>query len=340
MVGRKKRTEVLALFFCPRFFCQNAACVNPKQGRFETAARLCRCALISIAYVLVASFATAQERKPFPDYQPVPGWPKLPEDLKLGAVSAVATDSDDHVYVFHRGKRPILVFDLDGKFLRSWGDGLFETPHGLRVDHANNVWTTDSSSHQLMKFDSEGKLLLTLGKKNSPGKSADRFNRPTDVAVATSGEFYIADGYGNSRIMKFSKEGKFLKQWGKKGSRPGEFNLPHAIFLDAKGRVYVGDRENKRVQVFDDDGKFLAEWKESGSPYGLYLSEGRLFVADADENWVKVLDMEGKALGRFGQKGSAPGQFNSPHMLCVDSHGAVYVADTGDNRVQKFIPRR
>ena len=295
---------------------------------------------ISIACVLVATAAAAQETKPFPDYQPVLGWPKLPDGLKLGPVSAVATDSDDCVYVFHRGKRPILVFDRDGKFLRSWGDGLFTTPHGLRVDPANNVWTTDMSSHQVLKFDSKGKLLLTLGKKDVPGDGPDRFNQPTDVAVAPSGEFYVADGYGNSRIMKFSKDGKFLKQWGEEGSGRGKFDLPHAIVLDAKGRVYVADRENKRVQIFDADGKFLAEWKDSGSPYGLYLSDGRLFVADALENWVKVLDMDGKVLGRWGQKGTAPGQFDSPHMLCVDSRGAVYVADTGDNRVQKFVPRR
>jgi len=293
---------------------------------------------ISFACMLVTAAANGQETKLFPDYQPVPGWPKLPDGVKLGPVSAVATDSDDRVFVFHRGKRPILVFDRDGKFLRSWGDGLFDTPHGLRVDPANNVWTTDSSNHQVMKFDSEGKLLLTLGKKNEPGDGPDRFDKPTDIAVAPSGEFYVSDGYGNSRIMMFSKEGKFLKQWGKEGSGPGEFDLPHAIVLDAKGRVYVGDRENKRVQVFDGDGKFLAEWTEAGSPYGLFLGEGRLFVADAVENWVKVLDMEGKVLGRWGQKGSAPGQFDSPHMLCVDSKGAVYVADTGDKRVQKFVP--
>jgi len=275
----------------------------------------------------------------FPDYSPVSGWPTLPDDIKLGPVSAVATDADDRVFVFQRSTTPVVVFDRDGKYLRSWGDGHFTTPHGLRIDPAGNVWGTDMSSHQVLKFDAMGKLLLTLGKKGEKGDGPDRFNRPTDVAVTPSGEFFISDGYGNSRIMKFSKEGKFLKQWGKKGTGEGEFDLPHAICLDAKGRVYVGDRENKRIQVFDAEGKFLAQWKESGSPYGLFLHKDRMFVADALNNWIKVLDLEGKPLGRWGQKGSAPGQFSSAHMLCVDSKGAVYVAEVDGRRVQKFVAR-
>ncbi|MCE9532391.1 MAG: peptidyl-alpha-hydroxyglycine alpha-amidating lyase family protein [Planctomycetes bacterium] len=264
---------------------------------------------------------------------------KLPAEIKLGPVSAVATDSNDNVYVFHRGKNPILVFDRDGKFLRSWGDGLFTTPHGIRIDSANNVWTTDMASHQVLKFDSEGKLLLTLGKKGESGTTPDRFNRPTDVAFGPAGEFYITDGYGNSRVMKFSKDAKLLKEWGTKGTGPGEFNLPHAIVLDAKGRIYVGDRENNRVQIFDAEGKFLGQWKESGAPYGLFLSGNRLFVADARASWINVLDMEGKRVGRWGEKGTAPGQFSTPHMLCVDSKGAVYVAEVSGKRLQKFVAR-
>jgi DNA-binding beta-propeller fold protein YncE len=277
---------------------------------------------------------------PFPDYRPVSGWPKLPDDVKLGPVSAVATDSSDHVFVFHRGKRPVLVFDREGKFLRSWGDDYIKTAHGLRIDHDNNVWVTDIGNHQVLKFDAEGKLLLALGKKGEPGDGPDRFDRPTDVAVAPGGEFYVSDGYGNSRVLKFSREGKLLTQWGKKGKGEGEFNLPHAICLDAKGRVYVGDRENNRVQVFDAGGKFLAQWKESGAPYGLFLADDRLFVADGRAGWVKVLDLDGKPLGRWGEKGTGPGQFSMPHMLCVDSRGAVYVAEVDGRRVQKFMAKR
>jgi DNA-binding beta-propeller fold protein YncE len=296
--------------------------------------------LLSLAALTRPAHADDGPTGKIPDYQPVRGWLKLPGDVKIGPVSGVATDSDDRVFVFHRAKRPILVFDRDGKFLRSWGDDLIKTAHGLRIDAANNVWVTDMGNHQVFKFDREGNVLLTLGKKGVPGDGLDRFNRPTDVAVATSGEFYVTDGYGNARVMKFSKEGKFLKQWGKQGTGEGEFDIPHAICLDAKGRLYVGDRENKRVQVFDADGKFLDQWNESGAPYGLFLSGDRLFVADGTANWVKVLDLKGRVLGRWGEKGSADGQFNGPHMLCVDSKGAVYVTEVTGQRLQKFVARK
>jgi DNA-binding beta-propeller fold protein YncE len=298
-------------------------------------------ALLTLAALAGPAHPDERPAAKIPDYQPVSGWPKVPDDVTLGSVSAVATDSADRVFVFHRGKRPVLVFDRDGKFLRSWGDDHIKTAHGLRIDADNNVWVTDIGNHQVMKFDAAGKLLLSLGKKGEPGADADHFDRPTDVAVAPGGEFYVADGYGNARVLKFSKEGKLLKQWGKKGSGEGEFNLPHAVCLDAKGRVYVADRENNRVQVFDADGKFLAQWKESGAPFGLFLTrDGRLFVADGRANWVKVLDGEGKALGRWGEKGKGPGQFMLPHMLCVDSQGSVYVAEVDGRRVQKFVARR
>jgi len=277
----------------------------------------------------------------FPDYQPVQGWPKLPDGVKFGPVSAVATDSSDRVFVFHRGQHPVMVFDRDGQFIRSWGDDHIKAAHGLRIDHDNYVWITDTGFHQVLKFDAGGKLLLALGKKGEPGAGPDTFNRPTDVAVAPTGEFYVADGYGNARVLKFSKEGKLLKQWGQKGQGPGQFNLPHAICLDAQGKVYVGDRENKRIQVFDADGKFLAEWKESGAPYGLFLTgDGQMFVADGLASWVKVLNREGKTLGRWGGPGKGPGQFAMPHMLGVDSLGSVYVAEVDGQRVQKFIAKR
>jgi DNA-binding beta-propeller fold protein YncE len=298
-------------------------------------------ALGSLARLLAARSAAEDAAKVgIPDYRPVASWPQLPEDVKLGQVSAVATDSADRVYVFHRGKQPILVFDRDGKFLRSWGDDRIKTAHGLRIDRDNNVWVTDIGHHQVMKFDPGGKLLLTLGTKDEPGVGPDHFNKPTDVAVTPAGDFYISDGYGNSRVVKFSREGKCLAEWGRKGTGEGEFSLPHAICLDGKGRVYVGDRENNRVQVFDADGKFLAQWKESGSPFGLFIAANeRLFVADGRANWIKVLDLEGKALGRWGEKGTGAGQFQLPHAICVDSRGDVYVTEITGQRVQKFAAR-
>src|SRR5262249_3418050 len=191
-------------------------------------------------------------------------------------------------------------------------------------------------NHLVRKFDSAGKLLLTLGKKDEPGDSPDKFNKPTDVAVAPSGDFYVSDGYGNSRVVKFSKEGKYVKEWGKKGTGGGEFNLPPVVCLDAKGRVYVGDRENNRVQVFDGNGKFLAQYKESGAPFGLFLTADRMLVADGRASSVNVLDLQGKALGHFGEKGKEAGQLLLPHWVCADSKGAVYVAEVSSQRGQKF----
>ncbi len=301
--------------------------------------------IVSLASLLLvvaaAVFATsADTTEGLPRYQPAAQWLQLPDNIKLGPVAAVATDSAGRVYLFHRGKQPILAFDRDGKFLRSWGDDLVKTAHGLRVDGDDNVWITDIGTHLVIKFDPKGKVLLTLGKKDQPGEAPDQFNKPTDVAVAPNGTFYVADGYGNSRVVKFSKEGKYLKEWGKKGTGEGEFHLPHAVVLDAQGRVYVGDRENNRVQIFDPEGKYLGQWKESGAPFGLFLTPaGRMLVADGRANEVKVLDAQGKVLGRWGEKGTGSGQFSSPHWICADGQGAVYVAETGANRVQKFVAK-
>src|SRR5262249_38653443 len=157
---------------------------------------------------------------------------RLPNDIQLGQVSAVATDSADRVFVFHRGKHPVLVFDRAGNFVRSWGDDLLKNvkgAHGLRIDPEENVWVTDIERHVVLKADPQGKVLMTLAKSDQPGAPPDQFNKPTDVAIALSGELYVSDGYGNSRVVKFSKDGKYLKEWGKKGTGEGEFNLPHAI---------------------------------------------------------------------------------------------------------------
>ncbi|MBL8793532.1 MAG: hypothetical protein JNM56_06490 [Planctomycetia bacterium] len=293
--------------------------------------------LFSGAVFVVAAW-TAGADKPPADYRAVSGWPTLPDGLKLGGVSAVAVDAADRVYLFHRGKTPILVFDRDGKFLRSWGEGLVKTSHGLRLDRDGHVWTTDIGHHLVMKFDREGKLLLTLGKKDEPGDTPDKFNKPTDVAVGPNGEVYVADGYGNARVVKFSKEGKYLKEWGTKGKGEGQFNLPHAICIDGDGKVYVGDRENNRVQLFDADGKFLAQWKDSGAPYGLFLKgNGQLLVADGRANEVRLLDDQGKPVNRWGAKGTGAGQFQMPHWVAVDAQGALYVAEVTGQRVQKFV---
>ncbi len=295
--------------------------------------------LLLTAVLALRTRSADQGDKP-PQYQPVPNWPQLPRGFKFGQTTAVATDKDDNLYVFHRGKTPIAVFDRNGKFLRGWGDAAVKTAHGLRIDAAGNIWTTDLGTHQVIKYDPTGKVLLTLGTKNKKGKTPDRFNKPADVAVSAAGDIYVADGYGNSRVVKFSKEGKYLKEWGKKGKGPGQFNLVHAIFLDGKGKVYVGDRENKRVQVFDTEGKYLEQWRDSGTPYGLFLQGGkRMLLADGDADEVRILDLSGKLLTRFGMKGAGAGQFQLPHGITADSRGVLYVTEGDGERVQKFVAR-
>jgi DNA-binding beta-propeller fold protein YncE len=196
-------------------------------------------------------------------------------------VSAVAVDGNNEVYVFHRGKKadPIVVFDAKGKYLRSWGKGVFGNPHGMRVDPNGHLWVTDNGDHQVMKFTTKGELLLKLGTKGQAGTDEKTFNRPTDIAFAPTGEVYVSDGYGNSRVVKFSREGKYLMTWGKRGTGPGEFNTPHSVAVDSKGEVYVSDRENNRIQVFDPNGKFLRQFTHLGATQNI-------FITPKDEMWI------------------------------------------------------
>ena len=307
----------------------------------------------SAIFLLISAVALGQPpaTPPAPEtYHVVHGWPKLPEGFAFGQVSGVGVDSHNHVFVFHRGTHPIMCFDgATGELVRSWGDGMFETPHGLAADSEDNVWVTDVGLHQVFKFSHEGKLLMTLGEKGVPGLDGHHFNKPTDVAITPKGDFYISDGYGNSRVAKFDAEGKFLFDWGTKGSRPGEFDLPHGIALDRQGRVYVADRSNSRVQVFDESGKFLAEWKsaEIGRPWDVAAdADGYVYVMDGgdmnpkppDRGRVVKLDKQGKKVGQFGSFGSYDGQFYWGHAVAVASNGDVYVADVNVGmRVQKFV---
>src|ERR1044071_712841 len=215
-----------------------------------------------------------------PPYRLVTDFPQLPANIKFAEGSGVATDSKGDVFVFHRGEPPILVLDKSGKLLRTFGNGVFKSSHGLRIDKDDNVWTTDNAAHIVVKFNHDGKILMTLGEKNVPGEDAGHFNKPTDVVVGNNGDFFVSDGYGNSRVVKFDKNGKYIKAWGKKGKGEGEFNLPHAIRIDSKGQLYVADRENDRIQVFDQNGKFLRQFG-GFAPFGLFITkDDQLLVAD------------------------------------------------------------
>ena len=284
------------------------------------------------------------------DYRVVHGWPSFPKGFALGQVPGVAVDSHDHVLVFHRGNRPIISLDGEsGEIVASWGDGLFGNPHGLAIDQEDNVWVTDMGSHQVFKFSHEGELLMTLGEKDVPAWDETHFNEPADVAVTPTGDFYVADGYGNQRVAKFSKEGRFLLEWGGKGEEPGEFGQPHGIALDAEGRVYIADRTTSRIQIFDENGKFLDQWKseELGSPWGLDVGpRGFLYMVDGgdfkekppERNRALKLDLKGNILAKWGSFGKYDGQFYWAHDVAVSKSGAVYVVDVNVGmRVQKFI---
>lgn len=273
-----------------------------------------------------------------PPYRLVADFLRLPPGRTWGEVSGVEVGAGGRLLVFHRGTPPILEFDASGKVRRTFGDGRFDSAHGLRRDAEGNVWATDNKNHTVVKFSPEGKPLLTLGARDEKGGDERHFNRPADIAFAANGDFFIADGYGNSRVVKFDRAGKFLLAWGRKGKGPGEFNLPHAIRLDSRGLVYVGDRENDRIQVFDQQGKFLRQFG-GFAPFGMFITpDDTLFVADGRANEVLQLKLDGTVLARWGKLGSEPGNFNLAHGIAVDGGGAVYVTEIRGKRLQKFVP--
>jgi peptidylamidoglycolate lyase len=294
-------------------------------------------------------------------YEVVHGWPQVPAGFSFGHVPGVAVDSHDHVWVFHRGIHPIVQFEgKTGRFVRWFGDGTFLRPHGLRVDAQDNVWVTDKDQNLIYKFDHDGKLLMTVGTKGVKGADATHFDGVADLAFAPNGDFYVADGYYNNRIAKFSKDGKFLMQWGSKGTAPGQFDVPHGIAIDRQQRLYVADRSNARVQVFDAGGKFLREWKsaELGRPWGVTVTrDGFLYLVDGgdafltqnktdpnptstDRARVLKMDLDGHVLATIGSYGRYDGQFIWAHSVAVGGDGALYVADVHTGmRVQKFVSR-
>ncbi len=294
---------------------------------------LCALAAVGLA-------ALAQTNWPRLPYVVDPDWPRLPVGWTFEETPGVAVDAREHVFVFHRGKHSIIEFDKAGNVVRSWGDGTFVRPHGLRFDPDGNLWAADDQGHIVVKMDALGRVRMVLGRKNTKGETNDTFNRPTDLAFAPNGDFYVSDGYGNSRVVKFTKEGKFITAWGKKGAGEGEFNLPHAVALDKRGRVYVGDRENHRMQIFDANGKFITQWKHVGSPWGIVvLPDQTILMCDGHNNRILQLSPNGDVLGVLGEAGKLPGQLDFVHHMAVGPSGNIYTAEIKNWRVQKFERR-
>jgi DNA-binding beta-propeller fold protein YncE len=300
-----------------------------------------------IIVVLFLSARTAAQDSTATDFQPVPelGYRVMPDFFHTpdgaiaGEASGVALNSKGHIFLFQRTNPMLAEYDERGNYLRSLGDGLFTHPHGLRIDDADNLWTTDDGSHLVLKLSPAGRVLLVLGRKGVAAESDWLFNQPTDVAFAKNGDVYVSDGYGNSRVVKFDREGNFIKSWGKYGSGPGEFNLPHSVAVDAQGSVYVGDRENKRIQIFDADGNFLRQWTGIGYPYGLFITpDQHVWMIDGGYDRIVELDQDGRILGELGEPGHAPGQLAWGHFLAVGKDGKIFVADVLNWRFQVFVP--
>lgn len=261
--------------------------------------------------------------------------------LHAGEASGVAVNSKGHILLFQRVEPMLAEYDAHGRFLRSLGEGLFTHPHGLRVDRDDNIWTTDDENHTVLKLSPEGRVLLVLGRRNMGAEADWLFNQPTDVAFGRNGEIYVADGYGNSRVVKFDRAGKFIKAWGSYGTGPGEFNLPHSIVVDARGRVYVGDRENQRIQIFNDQGKFIAQWTGVGYPYGLIITpDQHVWMVDGGYDRIIELDQNGRILGAIGEPGHAPGQLAWGHFIAMTPDRKLLVADVLNWRFQVFVPVR
>ena len=327
-----------------------------------------------LAGVALMAAPVAPQTLPAPNSQPNPyqsgqSWGQLPAGRPYGNTSAVHVDARGTVWVADkcasttcagRTDDPILAFDASGKFLRSFGSGLFIFPHGIHVDADGNVWVTDGQGaegkgHQVFKFSPEGKVLLTLGTKGVAGTTETRFNQPSDVVVAANGDIFVADGHGgesNARIVKFSRDGTFIKTWGRKGTGPGEFDTPHALALDSQGRLFVGDRGNSRIQIFDQEGTFLAEWRQFGRPSGIFIDRNdTIYVTDSESNpnrnpeyqrGLRVGSARDGSVSAFVPIVSTNPNANAggPEGISADANGNIYGAETGGRDIKRYVKSR
>ena len=337
------------------------------------------------AVAMMLTFAPAARAQPNP-YRLLDGWAQLPASMnggKWGEVIGVKPGPDGNIWVLHRcfavlpagaatcvGRDdvpPILKFDRSGKLLESFGQGMLAFPHGFHIDRDGNVWATDANrnetvlgmsakgrGHQVFKFDPHGKLLMTLGKAGVPGKGTDTFDQPTDVATAPNGDIFVTDGHGtNNRVVKFSKDGRYVKEWGKTGSGPGEFNQPHALDFDPQGRIFVADRSNNRLQIFDQEGNYIDSWTQFGRPSGLFIApDGTILVTDSQTNAKTNPGMKRGILIGNVKDAVVTAFIPDPELdqqdkttitgasgIAVDAEGSVYAADVAPHNVRKYVRR-
>ena len=264
-----------------------------------------------------------------------------------GAAASVAFDSKGHLFVLTRGQPSLFEFDEQGKFIRSFGEGLFTRSHGLRIDKDGSIWATDVGAHTVMKLSPQGQVLLTLGTKGQRGEwneSAHLLNEPNDIGIGRNGDIFVVQGHtpgvmGDPRVLKFDKNGKFIKSWGGKGKEPGKFDVAHGVAIDAKGLLWVTDRENQRIQIFDQDGKFIKELKYAGLPCDLDIGPQNIYMVNGFAGQLLKLDLDGKVLAATGKPGKGPGEFGEAHMIAVSPKGEIFVADSVNATVQKFVKK-
>jgi DNA-binding beta-propeller fold protein YncE len=324
-----------------------------------------RSAMFVLLCLAISLLCSAQEKtvSEIP-YESVPNLLKLPTDLYLGEAAGVAVNSQGHIFVYTRSAHTRLFeFDAKGTFVHEIGKDLygFSFAHVVRIDKNDNIWCVDEGANMVIEFDPQGRVIMLFGRKPEaveggatppPGVTppppppafatfAHRlFNRPTDVAWDRAGNSFVADGYGNSRVVKFDKDGNWVMEWGRRGTAPGEFHTPHSIATDAKGNVYVGDRENNRIQVFDGEGNFLKEWTTVGAPWAICITPGSkqvLYTSDSTAGRIYKLDLDGNILGEFGKSGKLLGQFGWVHEISCPTENTLFVAELLNWRIQKLI---
>jgi NHL repeat len=328
-----------------------------------------------LGFAVVAAFAAAGDKSfaqgaPDPNAAPNPyrlddGWMKLPDGRKIGGTFGLSIDRDGKsLWAFDRcastdfcadsSLKPIFKFDQSGKVLANFGDGIFASPHGMYADHDGNVWATDfrdksGKGHTVTKFSPDGKVLMTLGKAGVKGAGQDTFNAPSNTLVAPNGDIFVADGHGgdtNARIVKFTKDGKFIKAWGSKGTAPGQFDTPHMLAMDSAGRLFVADRVNNRIQIFDQDGQFLDEWKQFGRPSGVYIDKkDNIYVSDSQSDaktnpgfgqGIRIGTVKDKKVAAYIPETKELGALEG---VAADEQGNIYAGYTNTMNLRRFVKK-
>jgi sugar lactone lactonase YvrE len=289
------------------------------------------------------------ERAPELDYALAPSAFSLPDGMMMGAPASVAFDAAGHLFVLTRGDKTFFEFDADGGFIRAFGDKLFVRSHGLHIDRQGNLWATDVGGHVVVKLDRDGNTLLTLGTPGERGEwneanGSRKLDQPNDVAIADNGDIFVVQGHtpgpdGDARVLKFSHDGTFIKSWGGKGTAPGRFQVAHGIDIDAGGRLWVSDRENQRIQIFQPDGTFVREIGYRGLPCDVAIGREYIYLVNGFAGQVLQLDLTGKVLAAMGKPGDGPGEFGEAHMIAVNEREEIYVADSVNAALVKFVPR-